>query len=164
MQVQQTIRRVLIRDTLLEHERIRLKGAQRIEKAKENKVTELKKTIGISSFAVSRKDAQIAKTQISAKIPQNKDKEMISLKLSQKNTPNLNEKGKEFFGEKAERLLTSKESTRQNSIDDEKKVWKSNKSQKGLKENQIKKDFFKAKSDLSPGDFFKKTLRFFFSF
>lgn len=168
-QVQQIIRRALVRDTLKEHERLRLKGSQRIEKKKEAKVEELKKTVGISTFAISKKEVQQAKTQISLKSPVKTEKSVANLKISEKKPREFNEKGQEIFGEKQPQpvltnLTLERTSTRQSGVDqDEKKAWKKNANVKGAKETQIKLDFFKANQNLNPGTMFMRTLRFFFN-
>lgn len=165
-QVQQIIRRALVRDTLREHERLRLKGAERIEKKKEAKVEELKKTSGISTFAISKKEVQQAKTQISLKSsPKNTEKAIASLKISEKKPREFNEKGQEIFVDKEAVKMATQErtSTRQSEEKEEKKTWKKNVSQKSAKEIQVKMDFFKANQEISPGAMFMRTLRSFYS-
>ena len=162
-QVQQIIRRALVRDTLKEHERLRIKGSQRIEKKKEAKVEELKKTVGISTFAISKKEVQQAKTQISLKSPLKIEKSVANLKISEKKPREFNEKGQEIFAEKQPiivvNLASERTSTRQSADQDEKKAWKKNVNVKGAKENQIKLDFFKANQNLNQGTMFMRTLR-----
>ena len=166
--MQQIIRRALVRDTLKEHERLRIKGSQRIEKKKEAKVEELKKIVGISTFAISKKEVQQAKTQISLKSPLKTEKSVANLKISEKKPREFNEKGQEIFGEKQPQpvltnLTSERTSTRQSGADqDEKKAWKKNANVKGAKETQIKLDFFKANQSQNPGTMFMRTLRFFY--
>jgi len=160
-QVQQIIRRALVRDTLKEHERLRIKGSQRIEKKKEAKIEELKKSMGISTFAISKKEVQQAKTQISLKSsPKIIEKSSVNLKISEKKPREFNEKGQEILPEKPNvyNTISERNSTKMTD-DEEKKAWKKNSTAKGAKENQIKMDFFKANKELSQGAMFMKTLR-----
>lgn len=165
--VQQIIRRALIRDTLQENERIRIKGNERIEKKKEAKVEELKNTMGISTFAITKKDVEQAKTQLSLKSPQKTEKPEINLKISQKKPRDLALKTQDLFAsinkntqiinsntKTSERTRTSEKEQK-----NEKKDWKTNMQQKNTKENKIKSEFFRANDELNKGTFFQKTLR-----
>lgn len=69
VKIQQIIRRAMVRDTLKEHERIRIIGGSRLDKKKEEKIEELKQQTGISMFAVSRKEIKVAKTKITLDSP-----------------------------------------------------------------------------------------------
>lgn len=162
-QVQQIIRRALVRDTLNENERLRLKGAERIEKKKEAKVEELKKTMGISTFAISRKEVQEAKTQISLKSPQRTEPPAVSLKISEKKIratlqfkPNIGVDSPLSH----EQISTGRTSTRITETENDQKAWKANMrgKKRNSKDGNIKKDFFKA-TDENKGQFFKTTLR-----
>ena len=78
--IQQIIRRAMVRDTLREHERIRTIGGSRLDKKKEEKIEELKQQTGISMFAVSRKEIQVAKTKITLDSPSKRSKTLVSMK------------------------------------------------------------------------------------
>lgn len=70
----------MVRDTLREHERIRIIGGSRLDKKKEEKIEELKQQTGISMFAVSRKEIKDAKTQIKLDSPLKSTKSHVSMK------------------------------------------------------------------------------------
>ena len=70
----------MVRDTLKEHERIRIIGGSRLDKKKEDKIEELKQQTGISMFAVSRKEIKVAKTKITLDSPSKRSKTHVSMK------------------------------------------------------------------------------------
>ena len=116
--------------------------------------------MGISTFAITRKEVQNAKTKISLKSPQKNEQKTVNLKLSEKCNKGLTTQSKtEVFA-----VINEKNSRMSSKIteEDEKKAWKKGLGVKGLKENKMKQDFFKADEEIGKGALFMRTLRLFF--